>query len=265
MRKVVTPDTLAPPSLGLLAGEPVRAIFDLWASTRSLPAYERGDGHQVLVIPGIAAGPLSTQRFRKMLDRCGYASCDWGLGMNRGPGGDFDAWLASLESRLASLHATSGMRLSLIGWSLGGIYARELAKRQPRMVRQVITVATPFRDLRANRVSGVARLLNRSACQLTDELQRRFCEAPPVPTTALYSKTDGIVAWRACMAPEAGRSESIEAAGSSHWGMGMHPEVLRIILDRLAQPDGKWKRYHAQVAWRRLRARVAANARPQLP
>jgi hypothetical protein len=128
-----------------------------------------------------------------------------------------------------------------VGWSLGGIYARELARRAPECVRQVITLGTPFAAMRgATHAEGLYKLMNGNAAHLTDEVQARLRATPPVPTTSVYSKSDGVVCWRGCIEQRTAQSESVEV-DASHLGMATHPDVLRIVVDRLAQPEGRWR------------------------
>jgi len=134
-----------PASPFLLALEPFQAMFDYAAGhlyMRDLSM--RGDGHPVLVYPGLTLNGGSTADLRVRLRQLGYAVYDWELGYNCGPGLDFGHWLAMLGRQLRDIHARHDAAVSLIGCSLGGTYARELAKRHPELVRQVITLATPF-------------------------------------------------------------------------------------------------------------------------
>jgi dienelactone hydrolase len=237
-----------PPALGLLAIEPTRAFIELGLSLLGRNPPPTGDGHPVLVLPGLAANDWSTLRLRRVLDRAGFQTHAWGLGINRGPQGDLDEWLGGLERKLRGLHQQTGRKVSLVGWSLGGIYARELAKRNPGLVRQVITLGTPFAAPGASHAGAVYRLLNGGNAQLTPAIERRLRQNPPVPTTAIYSKTDGVVAWNACTARESQRCENIEVSCASHCGMGTHPQVLRILVERLSQPEGRWRRWQAAAA-----------------
>lgn len=121
------------------------------------------------------------------------------------------------------------------------MYAREIAKRCAECVRQVITLGTPFASLGgANHASTVYKLFNRDTSQLTPELEARLRECPPVPTTSIYSKIDGIVSWRGCIEKKTQSSESVEIS-ASHLGMGTRPQMLRIVANRLAQPEGRWR------------------------
>ena len=229
------------PSLSLLATEPLRAMFDFVASRLAAAAPPIGDGHPVVVFPGLGGAPFTTAQLRRYLDQAGFQAHDWGRGMNTGPDGDFGPWLQGLVQHVRELHGASGHKVSLVGWSLGGVYAREIAKLCPESVRQVITLGTPFASLGgANHAGGIYKLLNRDSAQLTPELQARLRECPPVPTTSVYSKNDGVVSWRGCIEKKTATSESVEVT-ASHLGMVTNPEVLRIVVNRLAQPEGRWR------------------------
>jgi hypothetical protein len=229
------------PPLSLLAMEPLRAVLDFAAAKFGVRAEPVGDGHPVVVFPGLGGAPFTTSHLRRFLADCGFTAHCWGRGVNTGPEGLFDEWLHGLEEDVHRWHAETGRKVSLIGWSLGGIYARELAKRCPDSVRQVITLGTPFGSMRGStHAETVYKLLNGDTSQLTPELETRLRECPPVPTTSIYSKTDGVVCWRGCIERKSLLSENVEVA-ASHLGMVTHPEVLRIMANRLAQPEGGWR------------------------
>jgi hypothetical protein len=229
------------PPMSLLAMEPLRAVFDLLAAKFGAVARPVGDGHPVVVFPGLGGAPFTTSHLRRFLADCGFDAHCWGRGVNTGPDGEFDGWLGALEEDLCRRHEQSGRKVSLVGWSLGGIYARELAKRRPQCVRQVITLGTPFASMRgATHAETLYRWLNGDGDQLTLQLEARLRECPPVPTTSVFSKTDGVVCWRGCIERRTARSESIEVP-ASHLGMVTHPDVLRVVMDRLAQPEGRWR------------------------
>jgi pimeloyl-ACP methyl ester carboxylesterase len=166
-----------------------------------------------------------------------------------------------LAQRLDALRLRHERPVSVIGWSLGGIYARELARRFPDDVRQVITLASPFRDPEATNVPTA--LLARRKRHPEEHLFRERLRMPlAVPSTAIYSRSDGIVSWRGCWEKPGPESESIEVS-SSHLGMGHHPVVLLTIADRLSQPEGAWKPFRPPVGWRwPLVARVAQPIEP---
>ena len=229
---------LAPPSLLLLALEG-RAWLELAALVPSLPLLAgtpRGDGHPVLVIPGYLAGDRSTRALRAFLRHRDYHAHAWRLGLNLGPSPRI---VSGLGERLRELRARHGRTVSLVGWSLGGLYARELARRRPEDVRQVITLASPFRDPSA---SNVALLLGQRRRAGAGDLAAQLREPLPVPTTSILSRSDGIVSWRSCLEEEGPRRENV-VVESSHCGMGHHAAALAVIADRLAQPEGTWRHF----------------------
>jgi hypothetical protein len=242
-------DKMRPPSKLLLLSE-VRAVYELGAFVGAYPLLRMlppGDGHPVMVLPGFVASDDSTQPLRSFLRNHGYAAHGWDLGRNLGLQHGLN------ERKLARLHDLRrhyGRKVSLIGWSLGGVFARELAKRAPDDVRQVITLGSPFKgDVRANHAS---RLYQKLAGHSVEEARAtiNLSEPPPVPTTAIYSRSDGIVHWECCVEEDGPQSESVEVS-SSHCGLGHHPAALYVIADRLAQPEGSWTPFD-RGGWRSL-------------
>jgi predicted alpha/beta hydrolase family esterase len=232
------------PSLALLVAEPLRAMLDCFASHLTSHEAPVGDGHPVIVYPGLGAGSMNTSQMRIFLKRAGFEVSDWGGGVNIGHDGEFDDWLDGLVRNVREVQAQHGGRkVSLVGWSLGGIFAREIAKRAPDAVRTVITLGTPFASLGGGNHAGTMyKLLNGDTSRLTREMQARLRACPPVPTTSIYSKSDGIVSWRGCIEKRSPQAESVEV-DASHLGMVSHPQVLRIVADRLAQREGRWKAF----------------------
>jgi hypothetical protein len=231
------------PAWTLLGMEPLRAAME-YASmkmmdTTSLP---HGDGHPVVIFPGLAADRQSIGPLTSFCEQLGYAAYDWGRGLNTGPQGDVDAWIDDLARHVSERVSEHRERVSLVGWSLGGIYAREVAKILGRRVRQVITIGTPFAGtIEQNHASWVCRLVNGQAPLLDEALLVRLRTAPEVPTTSIFSRSDGVVAWQTCIQDDAGAYiENIEVEGS-HCGLGWNPEVLSIVADRLSQVQGRWK------------------------
>jgi pimeloyl-ACP methyl ester carboxylesterase len=211
-------------------------------AARRIADWPRGDGHPVLVMPGFLAGPFSTQLLRNVLRRLGYRVYDWGLGYNVG-------YRTSMKETLpARLHhireRADGRKVSIIGWSAGGIYARELARTFPDDVRSVITLGSPFRgNHRASTAWRVWQLVNRGADAteaVSDAALMRRAQPLSVPTTCIYSKTDGIVAWQCCTSLPAPETENVDVH-SSHLGYGHNVETLWVIADRLAQPEDCWR------------------------
>ncbi len=234
---------IAAPSGWLLAFEQ-RAFWEFWAGVGLYPALRhlapRGDGHPVLVIPGLGASDISTALLRKFLDDLGYATYPWELGRNKGLK---DQGHAQMVRRLEQIYRKHGRKVSLVGQSLGGVYARELARELPDLVRQVISLGSPFTGHPL--ASTGAHLYEwLSGDRFEDMDFNRHLEMrikPPVPTTSIYSKLDGVVAWQCSIETGQPHGESINLRGHSHIGMASAPLALYLIAERLAQPEGQWK------------------------
>lgn len=237
----------AGPALWDSVTELPRVLFEMWALAYTWPALglpmaaRRGDGHPVLVLPGFTAGDESTVILRHFLSRLGYRSLPWGLGQNTGSPDLQERLFKSFEHLQAQYPET----LSIVGQSLGGVYARELARRFPERVRQTIMLGSPFSSQAPESTSPmVSRLFQylsgMSRDQMRDEIRRHPPEPPPVPSCAIYSKHDGVVHWSSCLEFPGPQAENIEVPGS-HSGMALNPAVLHVIADRLAQPEGGWK------------------------
>lgn len=227
-----------PPPLIYLALE-ARAPLELLLSGLALPwlsRLPRGVPHPVMVLPGYATTDTWTAPLRRLLRHLGYDARGWGQGRNAGL---TRVRRARLLEELERLHTQSGERVSLVGWSLGGQIARELARRQPGDVRCVISLGSPFAgDPRATTVSRVRRLLGVEPPVDWAATSRRR-SPPPVPTTAVHSRSDAVVNWRCSLEERSPHTESIQVC-ASHLGLPCNPWVLLVILDRLAQPLGAW-------------------------
>ena len=246
-----TAQTLSPPSRTLMFLEG-RAIPEFGAFLGALPLLglaPSGDGHPVLVLPGLIASDVSTRPLRSFLENRGYAVTGWRQGRNLGLRQGVQQAMIDLVRELADTHRR---KISMVGWSLGGLYARQLAKMMPDRVRSVITLGSPFAS--HPRATNAWRVYEMASGRRADEQDPRFggrlSEAPPVPTTAIYSRSDGICAWQGCMEKSSAISESIEVE-SSHCGMGHHPAVVYAVADRLAQAEGQWKPFD-RSSWRSL-------------
>lgn len=184
----------SPPSYALLALEPVRAGWE-FAQHQVMreAALPQGDRHAVVVFPGLATNGLVTRPLRSFCERLGYRCFDWGQGLNTGPKGEIDAWLDTLAQDVQARTAGHAAPISLIGWSLGGIYAREVAKRLRSRVRQVITIGTPVAGAAEHTNVGlVYRLLNGS----TPPADSKMIESCARPRQCLpRQSTAGPMAW----------------------------------------------------------------------
>jgi pimeloyl-ACP methyl ester carboxylesterase len=242
------------PSAAHFLTEPARGLVGLAVMPVAAPwlaTAPRGDGHGVLVLPGLLASDMSTTLLRGFLRRLGYDVRGWDLGRNVGP---TDAVLDCLPRALAALAERTGGPVSVVGWSLGGSYAREGARRRPQHVRLVITVGRPFAltDPRQSRADGVYR---RHSHQHADDgrvpTREEIAQPISVPSTAVYSRSDGITAWQACIEPETALHENVEVR-CAHLGFGSDPTTLWLIADRLALPAGKWRPFRPPQLLRRL-------------
>ena len=245
-------ERIPPPATLLLLLEGQRAFLEAATLLPAAPLLRqaaRGDGHPVLVLPGFGAGDRSTRVLRRYLERLGHEVHPWTFGRNLGPRGDLPQ---RLVRRLTELHERSGRRVSLVGWSLGGIYARELARHQSERVRQVITLGSPFRGGgTTSNLARVVRAITRSNFpERAPDWFTRMAQPPPIPTTAIFSKTDGIASWQACIEIEAPHTDNVEVIGS-HCGLGFNPVVLYAVADRLSQPESGWARFD-RSGWRRF-------------
>lgn len=189
-----------------------------------------GDGETVWVFPGMGVGDWSTSSLRRYLRRQGFDARGWGLGRNPP---DAAATLGRLLPRLEALVVATGEPVAIVGWSLGGVLARELARLRPDLVRRVVTLGSPVvGGLRHTAIAGFYRLQGWDL----DEIDRLVADANRtpirIPVTAIWSRRDGIVAWQACIDGVTDGAENLEAA-SCHWALGLDPEVLAALPQRL--------------------------------
>jgi pimeloyl-ACP methyl ester carboxylesterase len=234
---------LRPPGLGLLLAE-MRGIFELNASLLLSPLLMRapkGDGHPVLTLPGFLAGDLSMAPMRRYLKELGYDAHAWNMGRNTG---GISRMRAALRERIAGIHESSGRKVSLVGWSLGGVYARDLALQAPQLVRYVVTLGSPFaNDVRATNATRLYEALSGEAVGDDPELREAISGDLPVPTTSIYSRADGVVNWRTCLLRPSATAENVEVYLASHVGLGVNPAALWAVADRLAQPEGQFRQF----------------------
>lgn len=241
------------PSLLHLLAE-ARAPFETAALAPSMPALlraPRGDGHPVLVIPPFGAGDAFTAVLRAYLARMGYDVHKWG----RQEVLAFHRLHNVAVRRLREVADRAGRPASVIGHSLGGIYAREVARAAPEHARRVITVGSPFAgDLKSNVVWPMYESVTGTRIgSIPPDVMARLNEPLPVPSTSIYSRSDGVVSWRACIDAEADHNENVQIPGS-HVGLLHNPIAFYVIADRLALPEGDERPFEA-AGWRRLLAR----------
>jgi pimeloyl-ACP methyl ester carboxylesterase len=247
------------PSLLRALAEPVRATGEFATSLGLLPfsrLLPEGDRHPVLVLPGFMAADGSTGPLRQLLQALGYPAHGWGLGRNIGP---TERVLNEMPELLDRLADQAEEPVSIVGWSLGGIYARHLAAHTPKLVRVVVTLGTPVRS----EVHGTS-----NASPLFQALKAIHVPGHPmldggqplaVPVTAVHTRSDGIVHWETCLVEDAPNAENLRVRGS-HTGLGFNPASGYIIADRLAQPGGQWHPFRAPTPYRRIITREPGRA-----
>ncbi len=233
------PDARPPSRLMMLAeGRAVLELASFYALRPALRLLPAGDGHPVLVLPGFMASNSSTKPMRALLTDLGYDVHGWELGRNVRID---SSRVAAMADQLKRIYTATGRKVSIVGWSLGGVFARELAKMHPEAVRGVITLGSPISDDRNH--TNARRLFEMLNGKEPEPMrQGQFTglgKAPPVPTTSILTKTDGIVHWRGSVQEAGGQTENIQVY-ASHVGLGVNPSVMVAIADRLSKKDGAW-------------------------
>jgi len=246
--KATKSTSIIKPSLFLFLTEAIRALIEWVRALFWITKYQvrqKGDGHPVLVLPGFMTSDISTKPMRRFINKNGYLSYGWELGTNLADISE----LHILAKKIDAIYQKHGEKISLIGWSLGGVYARILAKEQPEKIRQVITLGSPFGGIlepnNATFTFNFVKWLKKYA-EPPPAFFEELPKPPPLPCTAVFSKKDGIVPWQVCKEPlEDNIHQNIEV-GSSHLGMGFHTDVLKIILDRLSFNRSNWQLFSKQ-------------------
>ncbi|TAD83513.1 MAG: alpha/beta hydrolase [Sphingomonadales bacterium] len=217
------------PRLARLLGE-ADVLLELLRRPRRKHAVVRTANPQVaMILPGFATHPMRMRYLARQLEDAGHVAKRWGLGRNWGPDPDrFDA----IEERLIELHARHGRKVVLIGWSLGGLYAREIAKRQPGSVAKVITMGSPFSGSpRANNVWRAYQFITGHSVD-APPIAADLATKPPVETVALWSANDGVIAPR-CAAGRAGERDRAVPVRCTHMGFTYDPQVIATLLAEL--------------------------------
>lgn len=243
---------IAPPAAALLPLE-LRVLAEGAALAAAWPALNRapdGDGHGVVVVPGFTADDAAMAPLRRFIGNRGYTAHGWDNGRNMG------ATQANLDAIVDKLHAVAdatGEKVSLIGWSMGGCFVREVAREHPDLVRRVITMGSPFQDVRANAIAGMLEMFAPEGVIEDPEREKTLGSPLPVPSTAIFTPTDAIVAGDACREWSGGQRESIEVF-ASHIGLAFNPLVYFAIADRLAQAKDSWQHFEPPALLKQLYA-----------
>ncbi|MEM8905041.1 MAG: alpha/beta fold hydrolase [Actinomycetota bacterium] len=223
--------TLRPPPRWAIVRE-LRAgqeLLRLGARTPTLRRTRRGDGGPVVVVPGFGATDLSLLPLRRFLAGRGHAVSAGGFGRMDD---DVETNAEQLAERVDRIARRTGRTVGLVGWSIGGVVAREAARDRPDLVRHVVTFGTPVEGGPA--YTSLARTYSADRLAEIGELvEERYRTPIEVPVTAIWSRRDGIVSADACIDRRSPEVEHVEVA-SSHLGMGLDPDVWAVTADRLA-------------------------------
>jgi pimeloyl-ACP methyl ester carboxylesterase len=241
-----------PPNMAYAIAELPRALFEMLSL---LPAHvfvsraPRGDGHPVITLPGYNASDSSMNILRRYLAKWGYDPHPWGLGANLGVGSDRVIYEQRFVEVLEHVVAHRGQPATLIGWSQGGVIARQVAKQRPELVRHVMTMGSPIAD--TPEATTIWRIFKRTSPQeITPELMEILREITTpvegVRCTCIYSQTDGIVSPYIAQDWVSPVAENIRLY-SSHFGMAVNPVVLYVIADRLAQSEENWRPFGRNI------------------
>ena len=226
---------------------PELAIYPLAALTAAIGT-PKSEPRPVLVLPGFFGSDQSTVPLRSFLWALGHRPYGWGIGRNVGPA---DHVAAGLDRLLVDLHDQHRRPIDVVGWSLGGVFGRMLALNRPEMIRQVISLGAPIKlDREQSTVNGLFELMG-SIWNFASASRRLDVDKIPVPSTTVWTRSDGIVPGLACRQTPGPQAEVVEVRGS-HCGLGHNGAVLRLVADRLALPEGEWHPFKVTTAMRPL-------------
>lgn len=235
--------------------EPHRAAIEHATYLHMIPSLVaahagEGCGHNVLVIPGLMTSDPSTTLLRHTLHLCRYRPHGWRQGLNIGPTRRI---MSGIDDQIHRLTDAEGGPVSVVGWSLGGLLAQDLAQRLPDHVERVVTLGSPVGliDQSQSSVAALYRIftpLHMPEYETEKWLARD--RAITQPFTSIHSKSDGIVHWRASLIEEGPRAENVEIRGS-HCGLGANAAAARVVLNRLAEPIATWQPHAASAGRRR--------------
>ena len=202
----------------------------------------------VLVLPGFIGSDQSTLPLRGFLWSLGHRPYGWGLGRNVGP---TDHVAAGVDRLLVELHDRHRTPIDIVGWSLGGVFGRLLALNRPEMIRQVISLGSPIRlEREQSSVNSLFELMG-SIWNFSSTSRRLDVDKIPVPSTTVWTRSDGVVPGLACRQTPGPNAEAVEVRGS-HCGLGQNGAVLRLIGDRLALPVDEWRPFEVSNAMRAI-------------
>ena len=256
---------LRPPQLRHSVMEFGRVVLEMGSTAMLAPVLKRlpaGDGHTIMTIPGFMGADGSTSRLRKFLNGRGYKAIPWGLGRNASEvrSASLDEFLAHrrrtedlIARRLEAESLASGRKVSLIGWSLGGLYSVALAHRFPQWIRQVITLGTPYGDPRGTSLYNLMGRVYNDQVEVDEAMLARWVDYTysggelRVPVLALFSESDGIVGAGIARCEGDPRYVSNMAVMASHVGFPFNPLVFGVIANHLVEPHHRWALCDSQL------------------
>lgn len=230
LARSVAPPEMHRPKTRYLLGELVGPLEPLRRLVREPLVLDRTEHPRVvMLLPGFGTHPIRMRYMARQLEAAGHTVKRWGLGFNLGP---TEENFAALEQRIQQLCERYGQRVVLVGWSLGGVFARELAKRHPEHIAKVITMGSPFSGTPYdNNAWRIYQLVTGHSVE-QPPIEARTCDKPPVETVALWSPRDGIVAPRsACGMP--GERDRAIALRCTHLGFANSPEAILTVAREL--------------------------------
>ena len=219
-----------------LFAAPELALFPASALAAAISSPRASAPRPVLVLPGFIGSDQSTLPLRSFLWTLGHRPYGWGLGRNVGPAKHIAAGVDRLLVDLFDRHQTP---IDIVGWSLGGVFGRLMAFNRPEMIRQVISLGSPIKLNRDE--SSVNRLfeLMGSIWNFSSTSRRLDIDKIPVPSTTVWTRTDGVVPGLACRQTPGPLAEVVEVRGA-HCGLGHNGAVLHLVADRIALPEEEW-------------------------
>lgn len=204
-----------------------------------------GDGQPILVLPEFGGGPETTSKFRRVLREAGFATYDWGLGVDNGPPAGLSSLLRQIEERVIDVFEADRRAVTLIGFGLSGIYAREVAKRTTPLVARVITIGTPLRMLDATGSCAMLRALLQPKACVDNAAINRMRQRPPLPCTSIFTMDDEVVPCQLAEDVESLTSENVVVEARSHRDLALHPLTIETVTQRVSQPEPNWRSFDA--------------------
>jgi hypothetical protein len=204
-----------------------------------------GDGQPVLVMPEFGGGPETTSKFRRVLRDAGFATHEWGLGVDDGPLNGLSALLRQIEERVIDVFESDRRAVTLVGLGLSGLYAREVAKRTTPLVTRVITIGSPVRILDAAGSCSMLRALFSPRSGVDTAVINRMRQRPPVACTSIYTITDEAVCWDLSEETESLTSENVVVPARLHHDLALHPMTIEAVTQRTSQPEPNWRSFDA--------------------